>query len=317
MIIRLLKVIVSITLISVLLWGVDWQDIGSRLRLLDPALAITAFVLLSVQYPLSAWKWRKSIRLHGGDERFGLLLRILCIAFFFNNFLPTGIGGDAYRAYRTFDATARPAHAISAVILERLLGILALLLIGYVCAAYMVVFESLVHEELITAALLVGAAAVVGVAFIWLLRPSVAQRAIDSLKRIHKLEPFICSLRAIKRNKRHFPGLLGMSLAFQALAVFIISLLFASIGIFGTLAESGFTAAASGVASVLPISINGVGVMEGSFVVAALEAGLPYSEAVLVALCLRAYMLLASVAFAILYTLEPKPQRELLERAAE
>jgi hypothetical protein len=67
----------------------------------------------------------------------------------------------------------------------------------------------------------------------------------------------------------------------------------------------------------LPISINGVGVMEGSFVVAALEAGLPYSEAVLVALCLRAYMLLASVAFAILYILEPKPPKELLEKAAE
>jgi uncharacterized protein (TIRG00374 family) len=317
MMIRVFKVIVSITLISVLLWGVDWQDIGSRLRSLDPALAISAFVLLSVQYPLSAWKWRKSLRLHGADERLGLLLRVLCIAFFFNNFLPTAIGGDAYRAYKTFDATARPAHAISAVILERLLGILALLFIGYVCAVYMVLFETLAHRELVATALVVTAAGAAVAALIWHRRPWFAQRVIDRLKKVHKLEPFFCSLRTIKRNKRHFPGLVGLSLAFQALAVFIISLLFASIGINGTLAESGFTAAASGVATVLPISINGVGVMEGSFVVAALEAGLPYSEAVLVALCLRAYMLLASVAFAFLYMFEPKPQQELLEKAAE
>jgi hypothetical protein len=93
---------------------------------------------------------------------------------------------------------------------------------------------------------------------------------------------------------------------FQLLAVFTISILFAAIGLHGAFAESGFTAAASGIASVLPISINGVGVMEGSFVVAALEANLPYSGAVIVALCLRGYMLLSSVAFGILYAFEPK-----------
>ena len=317
MIIRSLKIIVSISLIGVLLWGVDWQDIAGRLRLLDPSLAIIAFILLSVQYPFSAWKWRKSLRLHGADERLGLLLRVLCIAFFLNNFLPTAIGGDAYRAYKTFDATARPAHAISAVILERLLGILALLCIGFVCALYMVVFETLEHRKLVAAALLVSAVSIVAAAVIWRMRPYFAQRVIERLKRVHKLEPFFCSLRTIGRNKHHLGGLVSLSLLWQAMAVFIISLLFASIGIYGTLAESGFTAAASGVATVLPISINGVGVMEGSFVVAALEASLPYSEAVLVALFLRAYMLLASIAFAFLYMFEPKPQQELIEKAAE
>jgi len=317
MIIRLLKILVSIMLIGVLLWGVDWQDIASRLRLLDPSLAIIAFILLSVQYPLSAWKWRKSLRLHGADERLGLLLRVLCIAFFFNNFLPTAIGGDAYRAYKTFDATARPAHAISAVILERLLGILALLFIGYLCAVYMVLFETLAHRELVATALVVTAAGAAVAAIIWYRRPWFAQRVNDRLKKVHKLEPFFCSFRTIKQNKRHLPGLVGLSLGFQALAVFIISLLFASIGIYGTLAESGFTAAASGVATVLPISINGVGVMEGSFVVAALEAGLPYSESVLVALSLRAYMLLASVAFGILYLFEPKRQEALVQKAID
>jgi uncharacterized protein (TIRG00374 family) len=317
MIIRLLRVIVSITLIGVLLWAVDWQDIGTRIRLLDPALAITAFVLLSVQYPLSAWKWRKSIQLHGGNERFALLLRVHCIGFFFNNFLPTAVGGDAYRAFKTFDATARPAHAISAVILERVLGILALLFIGYACAVYMVLFESLAHKKLIVASLVISAAAVAAAILIWRVRPWFAQQVIYGLNRVHKLEPVVCSLRTIKRNKLHFWSLVRRSLVYHALAVIIISLLFASIGIYDTVAESGIAAAVSGVATVLPISINGVGVMEGSFVVAALEVGLPYSEAVLVALFLRAYMLLASVAFAILYMLEPKAQRELPKKSAE
>ena len=89
--------------------------------------------------------------------------------------------------------------------------------------------------------------------------------------------------------------------------------MFASIGIAGQLAESGFTAAAAGIAGVLPISINGVGVVEGSFVVAAVEAGLPYSESVLVAICLRGYMILSSIAFGVLYALEPKDRGKLSE----
>ena len=317
MIVRLLKVAVSISLILVLFWGVDWQHIGNRLRLLDPSLALAAIVLLSVKFPLGAWKWRKSLRLHGADERLGLLLRVQCIAFFFNNFLPTAIGGDAYRVYKTLDATTRPAHAISAVILERLVGILALLLIGYVFAVYLVALGSFVHGEWIASGLVIIAAASGAVALMWRTRPRFAQQVVESMKRIHKLEPFICSLRTIKRNRHHIGGLFGLSLAWQALAVVIISLLFATFGVYSAIPESGFTAAASGVAAVLPISINGVGVMEASFVVAALEVGLPYSEAVLVALFLRSYMLLASVVFAVLYMFEPKPQQELLENVAE
>ena len=317
MVTRLLKVVVSITLILALLWGVDWQDIGTRLRSLNPYLAFIAFLLLSVKFPLSAWKWRKALRIHGADERLGLLLRVQCTAFLFNNFLPTAIGGDAYRVFRTIDATSRPAHAISAVILERLLGVFALLVIGYFSAIYLVAFGTLAHTELIVFGLVIVTGATAAVAIMWRIRPQFPQKVIQSLNSINKLEPLMCSLRAIKRNRQHLPGLFTLSLLWQALAVVIVALLFATFGVYSSIPESGFAAAASGVAAVLPISINGVGVMEASFVVAALEVGLPYSEALLVALFLRSYMLLASVVFAVNYMFESKPRQEPLEHTAE
>jgi uncharacterized protein (TIRG00374 family) len=316
MIVRLAKIVVSITLISILLWGVDWSAVVDRLRVLDSRLAFASFIFLSVQYPLSAWKWRKSLRLHGADGRIGRLLRILCIGFFFNNFLPTTIGGDAYRAYRTFDYTKRPAHAISAVVFERLLGIFSLLFLGYLCAIYLVLFGSLLHRELILTAVLIVGIGFLAALLAWHLRSAFVTRIARRLSKLPKLEPLSHSLRTIKRNRQHLPGLIGLSLLFQATAIFTVSLMFASIGIHGTLAESGFTAAASGAAGILPISINGVGVMEGSFVVAALEAGLPYSEAVLVALCLRGYMLLSSVVFGLLYAFDPKDPAVLKEKGA-
>jgi uncharacterized protein (TIRG00374 family) len=303
-------------LISALLWGVDWRDIADRLRVLDPALAIAAFFFLSIQYPLSAWKWRKSLRLHGANGKIGRLLRILCIAFFFNNFLPTAIGGDAYRAYRTFGNTQRPAHAISTVVVERLLGIFALIFIGYLCAIYLALFGSFVHQDWIVLALALIAVGAVLLILAWRMRLPLIAKILEKLSRAPKLEPFFHSIQTIKKNRHHIFGLIGLSLLFQATAVFTVSLMFASIGIFGTLAESGFTAAASGAAGILPISINGVGVMEGSFVVAALESGLPYSESVLVALCLRGYMVLSSIAFGALYAFEPRNDAVLREKGA-
>lgn len=306
MAIRILKILVSISLISILLLGVDWRDIAGRLHGLDPLLAVMAFVLLSIQYPISAVKWRKALRLHGVDQPYLRLLRILCIAFFFNNFLPTAIGGDAYRAYRTFEFSARPAHAISAVVVERLFGIAALLFLGYLSAIYLVLFGDLVHRHLI-ALLVVGATiGTLAVWIAWKLDLPIARRAWTKVSGMHRLEPLFDSLRTIKRNKQHLAGLAGLSLLFQATAVTAITFMFASIGLHGALPESGFTAAAAGIAGVIPISINGVGVVEGSFVVAALEASLPYSEAVLVAICLRIYMVLSSVVFGILYAVEPK-----------
>lgn len=311
---RIVKILVSATLIGILLWGVDWRDIGTRLTTLDPLLAAAAFVFLSVQYPVSAWKWRKALRLHGVDLPYFRLLRIHCIAFFFNNFLPTAIGGDAYRAYRTFPHTARPAHAISAVVVERLLGILALLFLGYVAAVYLVATDALLHPDWVAVGLGAVTVGALAASIAWKLDLPVVRRILHKLSHVGRLEPFFDSLRAIKRNRAHLAGLVGLSLLFQAIAIFTVSLLFASIGLPGKLAESGFTAAAAGVAGVLPVSINGVGVVEGSFVVAAMEAALPYSESVLIAICLRAYMLLSSVAFGILYAMEPAEPAKLTEK---
>ncbi len=313
MMIRIIKILVSVSLISALLWGVDWRDIVARLQGLDPMLAVASFVLLSIQYPVSAWKWRLSLRLHGVEQPYGRLLRILCIAFFFNNFLPTAIGGDAYRAYRTIEHSTRPARAISAVVVERLLGIMALLFLGYLSAIYLLATGNLVHHDWVVAGLVAITIGAVLALIAWRLDFSIVRRISRKLASTPKLEPFFDSMRAISRHRQHLPGLIGLSLLLQAIAIFTISLMFASIGITGQLAESGFTAAAAGIAGVLPISINGVGVVEGSFVVAAVEAGLPYSESVLVAICLRGYMILSSIAFGVLYALEPRDQGKLSE----
>ncbi len=299
---RLVKIIVSAGLIAVLVWSVEWKEIYSQAHELNPTPALIAVLLLSMQYPISAWKWQQSLKLHGVDYPFGYLLRILCIAFFFNNFLPSAIGGDAYRAYRTFEHADRPAYPISAIIIERIIGIVVLVLLGYISAITLVTTGALHYEQV-----LILASAALGIFVLLFLiawQAGLLAKIGNKLHKISKLEPLMESVRIMRANRRHLWGLVGMSLLFQGIAICSITFLFSAMALPGRIFESGFTAAAAGVAGVIPLSINGIGIVEGSFAIAAILANLPYAQAVIVALFLRIFGLAASIAFGILYVFE-------------
>lgn len=304
---RLVKIAVSASLIGLLVWKADWRSLAANIGDLDSILFTLALAALILQYPLSAWKWRFSLRLHAIEYPYWYLLRVLCIAFFFNNFLPTAIGGDAYRAYRTTQRAKRKVHAFSAVLVERMVGLLALLFLGYLCAIYLVVNRELVHENWLIAILAAASCGMIVLALLW--KNGFLAKVIDRLTVTPKLEPIRNSMQTVLSNRHQFAGLLGASFLLQATAIAAIWLLFAALGTQGALAQSGFTAAAAGVAGILPLSINGIGVVEGSFVAAAWESGLPADKAIVVALFLRAFMLASSVVFGLIYAAEPRGER--------
>ncbi len=301
-ILRLVKITVSASLIAALVWSVEWTEIYAHAHELDPTPALIAVLFLAMQYPVSAWKWQQSLKLHGVFYPLGYLLRILCIAFFFNNFLPSAIGGDAYRAYRTFQHADRPAYPISAIIVERVIGLVVLILFGYISAIALVASGALRYEKL-----LIIATAVMGIfvtLFLIAWKVGFLAKAESKLHKISKLEPLMESVRIMRANGRHLWGLVGLSLLFQTVAICSIALLFSALALPGRILESGFIAAAAGVAGVIPLSINGIGIVEGSFAIAAVLASLPYAQAVIVALFLRVFGLAASVLFGILYVFE-------------
>ena len=87
---------------ALLLWWVLRQvDIESGIRLLadsDFALLAAATVVLALLMVPATLRWRYVLRNLGLDYPYGLLLQWNLAAGFFNNILPTGVGGDVLRA---------------------------------------------------------------------------------------------------------------------------------------------------------------------------------------------------------------------------
>src|SRR5262245_17344520 len=98
---RAIKVIVSLAFLAVLVWWADWSRLPQHLTRIHLSVAVLVLLAYAVQLFISAWKWQWALILHDLHLRYGLLARVYWIAFFLNNLLPTSIGGDAYRVYRT------------------------------------------------------------------------------------------------------------------------------------------------------------------------------------------------------------------------
>ena len=107
----------------------------------------------------------------------------------------------------------------------------------------------------------------------------------------------------LRRARGEWIPLIGISVLFQALAIAIIYCLFEGLRASAGAAESAVIAAVSGIATVIPIAINGIGIVEGSFagVGAALKVG--YESSLVAAILIRVLVIPHALLFGAMYAL--------------
>lgn len=91
-------------------------------------LVILSFLLHGIGYFSSSYRWQLLLKAQGFDVSISYLMRSYAIGMFFNNLLPSTIGGDAYRALDTAKCNIPKLKAFAIVFVERLLGLFALVL---------------------------------------------------------------------------------------------------------------------------------------------------------------------------------------------
>lgn len=123
---NLLRLLVTIALLAAILLRLDPRTLGEAFAGLRPAPAVGVFTGILAAIGLSAWKWGLILSSRGIQARFRKLIRLYFIGLFFNNLLPTAVGGDVVRGWALGKETGDMPEAAGSVVSERLIGGVAL-----------------------------------------------------------------------------------------------------------------------------------------------------------------------------------------------
>jgi len=121
------RIVVSLILLIYLFSKIDIVSILTAMKSAKLHMLIFPFFLIAVGFIISALRWQ--ILLNAQNIKISLwkLVRYYLEGSFFNNFLPTTIGGDIVRTYEVSKSSVSITQSFTIIIVERLTGIFALI----------------------------------------------------------------------------------------------------------------------------------------------------------------------------------------------
>ncbi|MCL4472800.1 MAG: flippase-like domain-containing protein [Actinobacteria bacterium] len=129
---RLLRAGVSLGLLALLLVRTDLSQLGETLRGVSFSMLAVAFLIFLVCNLVNVYKWQLIIRKQGLQVSSIYLTKLYYMGLFFNNFLPTNIGGDVVKVWKLSKVTGKGHDAVSSVVIDRAGSTLGILLLALV-----------------------------------------------------------------------------------------------------------------------------------------------------------------------------------------
>lgn len=303
------KLTATIGLTVFLLSRADWGKIAHSFAQSNWVLLTLVFIAMVLCVVISAWKWRLLLDIHGIRFPFLQLNRYYFIAMFFNNFLPTGIGGDGYRVLKTWKNERSRAGAVIAVFMERLTGIAALLVLGFIGGIVgWLVDGDWLSRWLVVFGLIGGALTLIAGTVL------VKTRATNKLLRSSHCPGVVRTTFEHLADYKAKPGesaeVIAVSFGFHFLTIIWWWMLIAAVGAHLPLYHLVVVLAILSIVTILPLSINGIGLVDGSFIYLAGQYGMEYEQGLTIMLLLRALMIPISLIGAGYYLKEKKGQAE-------
>jgi glycosyltransferase 2 family protein len=299
-----LKIIVSAVLLGVLFSRVDVQRLWSVARHASIPWLAAALLLYLAMVLASAWRWSVLLSAQHVRLTYGFLTSSFLVATFFNNFLPSNIGGDVVRITDTAKPAKSKTLATTVVLIDRGIGLLGLALMAAIGA-------SMMHR------LAVGP---VGPGILWagfglgtmivtpaLLMPETATKLLQPLRVFHqewvdaRIEKLTLTLTKFKETPTAVGLCFAGAVAVQGILVLFYVAIARSMNIPIGFAELAVIVPVSFIVQMIPLSVNGFGVREATFGFYFTRLGLPLESALLVSFMGAALIMLFSLSGGVAY----------------
>ncbi len=260
-----LKFLVSVGFAAWVIHNVNWNDVVfhlTEIKWWQIAIYITIVVFGML---VSAYKWKFLAEEKGLRFPFFDFFKLYFTGSFINNFMPSFIGGDTYRAYETGKPEKKYTEAASAVMMDRITGFIGGSILAFIFALFNIggILESRILIIFYALLLL----SFVFDIFLAQLRHSEYLRQRLGKFIPEKIKSFLKELGSYNNDS----GILSRATLWGAIFAFVgvaipNYILFLSLGIKIGIMDYLSTIFIISIISAIPISINNIGLKEWAYV---------------------------------------------------
>jgi len=247
-----LRIGLSLFLIVFLLNRFDFTVICQNIKKARGEFLIFAILLSLIGDFLSSLQWKFVLSIHRIRVGIKKLFSLYLIGAFFNNFLPTSVGGDVYKIHR-LTREIKLNHAATSVLMTRVMGLWSLLFI-----ATITLFSPL--NRAITGA---DIRLILAVLWIIVLVTFFLPKFFARFKFFSQLHDIFARYRHEK--KRVFLAIITSIIA-QILGLFFCWAVAGALSLKLTFTQIAYFSSLTIIISALPLAINGLGIREGVYV---------------------------------------------------
>lgn len=293
--IKILKIIVTIILVLIIISQMGGiGQVGLLLAGISPFYVVLILLVYTLDRGIMAFKWGRLLKGRGISLPFFRGMKIYCASMVWGLFLPSTIGADAIRAYCTSRAGIDSNEVVASIIVERLIGFLSALLLGLLSFILLSRIENLPPQfqyvwlaggiSLLCATIVFAASFSHGV--FDFLHGRLLGRFRDT-RIMRRLHHFHSTYLLYKNDKKNMTIFFVMTFLEQLMPIFDSWLIARGLGIHVGIAYIAGAVPLAMLISRLPISLDGIGVFEGVFILLMAFAGVTASEAVAISLAGR------------------------------
>jgi uncharacterized protein (TIRG00374 family) len=245
---------------------------------------------------LSAWRWQRVLAVFDAPARLSNLVSHYLAGQFVGNFLPSTIGGDVLRVSRLTNSSTVPGTSVFAsVVIERLTGWIVLPLLTL---AGLMLSPSLLRLGMasrLALALSIGTLLLLAVIVAIAGSRRMAGRFASNEGWTRFIGAVHLGIDSLRRRPQAAAGIVAVATVYQLSPVLAAWFATRALGLqLPVVALLAFTPVVA-IAQVLPLSLNGLGIREGAFVLFLGPLGVSAGQAVAVGLIIYAATLAVSL----------------------
>ena len=297
-----IRIVVSIGLLGWFLARADLQQLRTNLTDIPAGEAFLAIGLYAAAWLVNTVKWKTLL----GGHSFRSLLALTMISQFYALVLPGQLAGEVVKAWKLVTRTGESARVVTSILMDRLTGVMCLLLVGWVGARFTQTAVGAGFAPVFAVFII----CLVAAAFLSRLEScrSMCRSGLNAIgnrfPKSAKMTAFLIRCMEAWLETLHSPtrllSAMMLGLVFQGFAVLILYRIATSIGVQVALVDWCWIFTAVSLLLLLPVTVGGIGLREGGFVTLLAGLGVSNEKALACSLALFGLHLLLAAAGAVL-----------------